>query len=386
MNYSLVAGRRLAIVTRSISFGEGVGGFERASAEQARQLAHLGWRISLIAPARFVHGTVPFDLIDVPWPKYGTAPGRPGFGLTYASWVRKARRTVNSLPPFDSIYLHGAAAGVLPIAQQGTRVVVNPHGMEEFARSDPLRWTNRVLLRKLSRRGRFADQAIATDVGLTSAVVKNIGIDAPRVSILLNGVDVRSLTTQAAEGQGVAVSADVVSVGRITHNKGYDLLLEALGSVAGLLIPSDQRLRWVHFGSGPQEAALAAAASKQVKLEFRNIRNASDAVVQASLAKARLFVQPSRYEGSSLTTLEAMTHGVVCVGTPVGGIPEKIVDGETGFLASDVTAAALADAIRRAWRGSDARVGENAARLVREKYDIPAIALRLSNILTNTER
>ena len=57
-----------------------------------------------------------------------------------------------------------------------------------------------------------------------------------------------------------------------------------------------------------------------------------DGVLHALYARADAFVHATRYEGSSLVTLEAMAHGLPVVATRAGGIPDKVVDGETGLL------------------------------------------------------
>ena len=61
------------------------------------------------------------------------------------------------------------------------------------------------------------------------------------------------------------------------------------------------------------------------------------------LARASLFVQPSLSEGISLTLLEAMARGLPVVTTRVGGNPEVVVDGQTGFLVPPGTPALLAE-------------------------------------------
>jgi glycosyltransferase involved in cell wall biosynthesis len=71
-----------------------------------------------------------------------------------------------------------------------------------------------------------------------------------------------------------------------------------------------------------------------------------DALLHALYARADVFVHATRFEGSSLVTLEAMCHGLPVVATRAGGIPDKVVDGETGRLVEPGDPAALADALR----------------------------------------
>ena len=71
----------------------------------------------------------------------------------------------------------------------------------------------------------------------------------------------------------------------------------------------------------------------------------SDDELHALYQRCDLFVHPTLYEGSSMVTLEAMAHRKAVVATRVGGIPDKIVDGENGLLVPPADAAALANAI-----------------------------------------
>ena len=68
------------------------------------------------------------------------------------------------------------------------------------------------------------------------------------------------------------------------------------------------------------------------------------------LATATLFVHPSRYEGSPLVILEAMTHRLPIVASAVGGIPDNVIPGETGWLVPPDDRDALAGAILEALR------------------------------------
>ena len=57
-----------------------------------------------------------------------------------------------------------------------------------------------------------------------------------------------------------------------------------------------------------------------------------DAALHAWYEAASLFVHPTQYEGSSIVTLEAMAHRRPVVATTAGGLPDKVRDGETGWL------------------------------------------------------
>lgn len=71
--------------------------------------------------------------------------------------------------------------------------------------------------------------------------------------------------------------------------------------------------------------------------------------VLAVLAESDLVVMPSLSEGTPYALIEALASGRPVVGTPVGGIPELIVEGETGWLARSSEPADVADALERAW-------------------------------------
>ena len=78
--------------------------------------------------------------------------------------------------------------------------------------------------------------------------------------------------------------------------------------------------------------------------------------IDSILTAADVFVQPSLSEGLPLAVLEAMGFGLPVVATRVGGVPEAVVDGDTGYLVPpgnpEALAAALARVIESADRGT----------------------------------
>jgi glycogen(starch) synthase len=89
-------------------------------------------------------------------------------------------------------------------------------------------------------------------------------------------------------------------------------------------------------------------------------------------------VHPTRYEGSSLVTLEAMAHGNAVVATRAGGLPDKVRPGVNGWLVAPDDAPALAHAVGEAL-SSHARLDQFGARsrgIVAEDFAWPVIADR----------
>lgn len=79
---------------------------------------------------------------------------------------------------------------------------------------------------------------------------------------------------------------------------------------------------------------------------YRDIRPGDPRLVEM-LARSALFALPSEIDKSPYSVLEAMFAGLPVVTTPVGGIPEMVIDGETGFLVPPDDDVAIADAIER---------------------------------------
>jgi glycosyltransferase involved in cell wall biosynthesis len=179
-----------------------------------------------------------------------------------------------------------------------------------------------------------------------------------------------------------------LSVGRIEAYKGFGEVLQALARLhEGGALPA--RWRWVVVGEGGVRDALErrllalgiasrAAGRTPPHEHVRFLGRVGDELLHALYERADVFVHATRYEGSSLVTLEAMAHGLAVVATRAGGIPDKVVDGETGRLVEprDVEglAAALADLTDDAARRT--AMGERARARVGERFAWPAIADR----------
>jgi glycosyltransferase involved in cell wall biosynthesis len=155
----------------------------------------------------------------------------------------------------------------------------------------------------------------------------------------------------------------VVYCGRLSREKGVDLLLEVARRVNALL---------VIVGGGPLERELRELASDNPRVRFTGPLPRGEAlrIVKGS----DVFVLPSRHEGLSTALLEAMAMGVPVVATRVGGNTELVEHGETGLLV-DPEPGQLAEAVSLLLEDRDLarRLAEKAARVVEEKYSWPVV-------------
>ena len=112
------------------------------------------------------------------------------------------------------------------------------------------------------------------------------------------------------------------------------------------------------------------------------LREHSEAVL-SDIGEADLVVMPSLSKGTPFALSEAMACGPPGVGTPVGGIAELLVEGETGWLARSTEVADVADALERAWeqRFQWSQWGLNGQKKVAVLYDQDLIIAELVRVL-----
>jgi phosphatidyl-myo-inositol dimannoside synthase len=148
-----------------------------------------------------------------------------------------------------------------------------------------------------------------------------------------------------AVAAGPRGSADVLVVGRMVaaeRYKGHDELLDAWPEVRRRV--PDARL--VFVGDGDDAVRLGQkAADLGVATSVRFEGFVSDDVLQALYRRAAVLAMPSRGEGFGLVYLEAMAHGLPCIGSIHDAAGEVIEDGVTGFLVDQEDTRTVADRI-----------------------------------------
>ena len=169
----------------------------------------------------------------------------------------------------------------------------------------------------------------------------------------------------------------LVAIGRLSGQKGFGLLVEAMALAAPHL--PDLRLTLVGDGElrGQIEAAIAAAGlGSRIRLAGWQ----DEAGVKRALAEATALILPSFAEGLPVVVMEAMAAGRPVIATAIAGVPE-LVTSDVGWLVPAGDAAALADAVARlAETPADTlqSMGQAARARVFARHDIDQEASRLA--------
>ncbi len=185
---------------------------------------------------------------------------------------------------------------------------------------------------------RAADAVIAVSDAHREDIVHAVpGIDPDRITVIRNGVDTGEYSPDPGHDVLDRLGIDpsrpyLVFVGRITHQKGLTHLLDAIPHIA-----RDAQI--VLCAGAPDTPELAGEVTRRVaalQADREGITWISEMSPKRDLIQlpthATVFVCPSVYEPLGIVNLEAMACGTAVVASRVGGIPEVVVDGETGLL------------------------------------------------------
>ena len=393
------------VLGRSFYGLHGVGGLERHLYDLVRHHLAEGWRVTVVTrtprepagvdPARW-RVIADHPACDVRFVDYRTFPfaGRVGTTIldrstAYPWFGRRAGRVAADLVAAgnaDIVYGVGASVwGYATARRNGANapLVFNPQGLEEFGGIDAsygghtLKGIGYAPLRAVVRDCAAAsDAVIATDQALLPSVLRNLPVFADRVRLIPNGIDVGDLEelVNAAAGRAARTHAGIadeetvlLSVGRLEANKGFADFAEALARGA-----SHVAWQWVLVGDGPERRNLSRLVDRlRIGDRVRFVGRADDRTLHAWYEAADIFVHPTRYEGSSLVTLEAMLHRLPVLATRAGGLPDKVIPGRTGWLTEPSAPAALADTLHQALdeRERWPAYGEAGRRLLDERFD-----------------
>lgn len=210
---------------------------------------------------------------------------------------------------------------------------------------------------------------------------RKMGAKCP-IDVVPNGVDLEKFKVQSEKLKTTEQNfKTVITVSRLVKKNGTDTLIESLK-----FLPDDIRLQIL--GVGPDEKLLRQLMSRRCldsRVEF--LGQAAPNEVPNYLAQADIFARPSRSEGLGNSFLEAMAAGLPVIGTPVGGIPDFLAHGVTGWFCEAGNPKSIADRVKYILdpvnRAEVEQIIANAKKLVHEKYDWEIISQKMAQIIAN---
>jgi phosphatidylinositol alpha-1,6-mannosyltransferase len=283
-------------------------------------------------------------------------------GVLAATW-KAVRRTSAELACIGSLGLYWLAAPLQRMRQ--VPVVFYIHG-EELTSPD----TSRLLGTGNFRALRKADGVVAVS-RFTRAKLIDLGVEADRIALIPNGVDLERFTPGETDADlldryGLRGKRVLLTVGRLEERKGHATALRALPRI----LQACPDIVYVIVGSGeglPDLGLEAMARDLGVAQHVVFAGPAPPERLPGFYRSCDLFVMPNHAlpngdtEGFGLVFLEAAACGKPVVGGRDGGVPDAVVDGETGLLVDGASADEFAEAVVRVLSDPDlaARLGRN---------------------------
>lgn len=214
----------------------------------------------------------------------------------------------------------------------------------------------------------LVDHHICNSSGLKKELSHLYKVPGPRITVIPNGVN-----TEFFRPPEIAPPPErkvAICVARLVPVKDHRTLISAFGLLAGK--NPDAEL-WV-VGDGPEEKEILRHANRVLPgARFKMFPGRAE--IGSLLSRSSLLVLSSVAEGMPNAILEAMACGLPVVATSVGGVPEVVEDGRTGFLVPPRNAQALADALGRmlADENMAAAMGRNGRMRIEQSYSVAAM-------------
>lgn len=342
-----------------------LGGAQQTLLDTVEAVRRKGWQARALVPGRGplveTLRSLGVPTGEIPSGPYGSGSKSVADSMRFAWDVRRQVATIGDLTAqedFDVIYVNGPR--IMPAAALASRgraqTVFHAHSHVDGIAARLLHWSIRT--------------TAATVIACSNSVLDPLRhCAAPDdVHVLPNGVRDMGYRERAfGRGGGWRIGI----IGRIAPDKGQLEFADAAAILAGEF----PRARFVIcgaalFGSTSGYFDAVRQRSRGLPVEFLEWQHD----VGRILSELDLLVVPSKREGMARVIVEAFSAGLPVVAFPAGGVPEMVLDGETGFLIRQFSADALASRIREVIGSPEAlqRVARNARQAWARSYTVPA--------------
>ncbi|NLU57283.1 MAG: glycosyltransferase family 4 protein [Methanosarcina thermophila] len=312
-------------------------------------IANQGVDVTVISPKPFVlpFSSFPYhnffklpriehtEKYDLHYPRYIYAVPKKYFypitGISYSLFVSKyAVKNIKPIPALiHAHFSYPDGYGMMKLAKRwNIPLVISALGTIERKVAYEGSYTSKQIIEAMS----FADRILSVSEDLKLHIV-NLGIDKNKVHVVPNGVDIGKFKPAGkAHARSILnLPRDkniVLFVGALRKIKGVDYLIEAAHS----FVDKDTYLFMVGRDDGLKKNLEKRAHELKIAnyIKFTGPVNHED--IPLWISASDILVLPSLSEGRPNVILEALACEVPVVATDVGGIPELMVDGETGYL------------------------------------------------------
>ena len=327
-------------------------------------------------PARWedlTHDEATPDRIGRAW-RYRVMPLFYVLGGIWAMWRLCRRRR------YDVVHVHWpmphALFGAVARATCGARLVTLWYGAELRYAQNALPW-----LRSLVRWAlRTSDRVVAISSYVAAELGRVAAVPVEVIPYAVGWSDRGALPAVPARLERASGGFRILFVGRLVERKGVPDLIHAVGRLPATLAPHLDIV-----GDGPERPGLQAQIDRErmgdrvalrgrvSKRELHEAYGSADVLVLSAIVDSR-----SDTESLGVVLLEAMSYRVPVIATRVGGIPDIVIDGQTGLLVPPGDPAALAAALERLARDRQlaARLGAAGYEHARTSFGWEAITER----------
>lgn len=230
----------------------------------------------------------------------------------------------------------------------------------------PSGWVQRRLKRATSRR---LDAHVSVGVRSARTLESLIGLEPGSIRTIHNGIAPLESEPLPRPFAGPLL----VAVGRLSRQKGFDILLRALAELPGVSL--------LLIGDGPDRGELERLRDELGLAERVRMTGWVDDA-RRYLGSADILVVPSRWESFPLVICEAMFLGLPVVAADVGSIDEAVADGETGFVVPPEDESALVEALQRLLSDPDLRasMGRRGYEIASERFSAAQMAASFESL------
>ncbi len=201
---------------------------------------------------------------------------------------------------------------------------------------------------------------------MANKLIQSLNLQDNRITVIPNAIDINRFFTKSSQREN-GKDIKILYAGRMERGKGIFVLIRAITELARTY---KNKLQWIFVGPGN----LSLQGGTLENVEFKG--EVSEEELINLYNQCNIFVNPSIiYESFSYTCLEAMACGKPVIASRIGGIPEVVQDGKTGFLFKPGNIDELIVKLKILIEAPDKRekMGVDARERVKEYFDVRKI-------------